>query len=116
MLIQIHPDNPNPRGISQVVECLKDGGVVIYPTDTIYGIGCDIFQQKAVERIAKIHDEDTMMEYSTDPELIYERYSSKVDIIIDAGIGSIIPSTVVDYSKGVIDIIREGLGKTDDLF
>jgi len=56
------------------------------------------------------------MEYSTDPELIYERYSSKVDIVIDAGIGSIIPSTVVDYSKGVIDIIREGLGKTDDLF
>ena len=63
-----------------------------------------------------VHDEDTMMEYSTDPELIYERYSNKVDIVIDAGIGSIIPSTVVDYSKGVIDIIREGLGKTDDLF
>ena len=54
MLIDIHPDNPNPRGISKVVECLKDGGVVIYPTDTIYGIGCDIFQPKAVERIAKI--------------------------------------------------------------
>ena len=170
MLIQIHPDNPNPRGISQVVECLKDGGIIIYPTDTIYGIGCDIFQQKAVERIAKIknvdlkkqnfsficsdlsqlsdytlpisrniyksmkrvlpgpytfilkangsipklfktkkktvgiripnhnipqtlvnqignpilstsvHDEDTIMEYSTDPELIYERYSSKVEL------------------------------------
>lgn len=54
MLIDIHPENPNPRGISKVVECLKDGGVVIYPTDTIYGIGCDIFQPKAVERIAKI--------------------------------------------------------------
>lgn len=54
MFIDIHPENPNPRGISKVVECLKDGGVVIYPTDTIYGIGCDIFQPKAVERIAKI--------------------------------------------------------------
>ena len=54
MFIEIHPENPNPRGISKVVECLKDGGVVIYPTDTIYGIGCDIFQPKAVERIAKI--------------------------------------------------------------
>ena len=54
MFIEIHPENPNPRGISKIVECLKDGGVVIYPTDTIYGIGCDIFQPKAVERIAKI--------------------------------------------------------------
>ncbi|MDB2362651.1 Sua5/YciO/YrdC/YwlC family protein, partial [Flavobacteriales bacterium] len=58
MLISIHPDNPNARGIAQVVECLKDGGVIIYPTDTIYGIGCDIFQQKAVERIAKIKNVD----------------------------------------------------------
>lgn len=54
MLIEIHPENPNTRGIAKIVECLKDGGVVIYPTDTIYGIGCDIFQPKAVERIAKI--------------------------------------------------------------
>ena len=56
------------------------------------------------------------MEYSTDPELIYERYSNKVDIVIDAGIGSLIPSTVVDYSSGKLEIIREGLGKTDELF
>ena len=188
MLISIHPDNPNARGIAQVVECLKDGGVIIYPTDTIYGIGCDIFQQKAVERIAKIknvdlkkqnfsficsslsqlsdyslpinrnvykdmrkalpgpytfilkannsvpklfktkkktvgiripnhsipqllveeignpiltssvHDEDTIIEYSTDPELIYERYKNKVDIVIDGGIGSLVPSTVIDLS------------------
>ena len=58
MFIEIHPENPNPRGIAKIVECLKDGGVVIYPTDTIYGIGCDIFQPKAVERIAKIKDID----------------------------------------------------------
>lgn len=58
MFIEIHPENPNPRGISKIVECLKDGGVVIYPTDTIYGIGCDIFQPKAVERIAKIKSID----------------------------------------------------------
>src|ERR1700741_3839647 len=54
MLLQIHPDNPNPRHIATVVECLKDGGVVIYPTDTIYGIGCDINQSRAVERVCKI--------------------------------------------------------------
>ncbi len=58
MLLQIHPDNPQPRLIKQVVECLKDGGVVIYPTDTIYGIGCDISQHKAIERICKIKNVD----------------------------------------------------------
>ena len=54
MLIQIHPDDPQPRLIKQVAECLKDGGVIIYPTDTIYGLGCDIKQHKAVEQICKI--------------------------------------------------------------
>jgi tRNA threonylcarbamoyl adenosine modification protein (Sua5/YciO/YrdC/YwlC family) len=58
MLIQIHPDNPQPRLIKQVVECLKDGGVIVYPTDTIYGLGCDILQYKAVERICKIKNID----------------------------------------------------------
>ncbi len=58
MLLQIHPDNPQPRLIKQVVECLKDGGVVVYPTDTIYGIGCDISQHKAIERICKIKNID----------------------------------------------------------
>lgn len=54
MLLHIHPDNPNPRHIKTIVECLLDGGVIIYPTDTIYGLGCDIFQHKAVERICRI--------------------------------------------------------------
>ncbi len=58
MLIHIHPENPQPRLVKQVVECLKDGGVVVYPTDTIYGIGCDIFQHKAIERICKIKNVD----------------------------------------------------------
>lgn len=58
MLVQIHPENPQPRLIKQVVECLKDGGVIIYPTDTIYGLGCDIKQQKAIERICKIKNID----------------------------------------------------------
>ena len=53
MLLHIHPDNPNPRHIKTVVECLSDGGIIIYPTDTIYGLGCDIFQPKAIERIAR---------------------------------------------------------------
>lgn len=58
MLIQVHPDNPQPRLIKQVAECLKNGGVIIYPTDTIYGLGCDINQPRAVERICKIKNVD----------------------------------------------------------
>jgi len=54
MFLYVHPDNPNPRNIRTIVECLLDGGVIIYPTDTIYGLGCDIFQPKAVARIARI--------------------------------------------------------------
>ncbi|SHL91375.1 tRNA threonylcarbamoyl adenosine modification protein, Sua5/YciO/YrdC/YwlC family [Chitinophaga jiangningensis] len=58
MLLQVHPDNPNPRNIKTIVECLKDGGVIIYPTDTVYGLGCDITQQKAIERVARIKQID----------------------------------------------------------
>src|SRR5450631_3398498 len=58
MLLHIHPDNPQPRNIKSVIECLMDGGVVIYPTDTIYGLGCDIFQNKAVDRISRIKQVD----------------------------------------------------------
>ena len=58
MFIHIHPDNPQPRLIKQVVECLLDGGVIAYPTDTIYGLGCDIFQPKAVEKICRIKGVD----------------------------------------------------------
>ncbi len=54
MLLHIHPDNPQPRLIKQVVESLQQGGIIIYPTDTVYGLGCDILQQKAVERICRI--------------------------------------------------------------
>src|SRR5678810_710585 len=54
MLLHVHPDNPNPRHIKTITECLQDGGVIIYPTDTIYGLGCDIFQHKAIERICRI--------------------------------------------------------------
>ena len=58
MLLQVHPDNPNPRHIKTIIECLKDGGVIIYPTDTIYGLGCDIFHIKAIERISRIKNVD----------------------------------------------------------
>lgn len=58
MRIQLHPNDPQPRLVKQVIECLKDGGVIIYPTDTIYGLGCDIVQHKAVERICKIKNID----------------------------------------------------------
>ncbi len=58
MLLRLHPDNPQPRLIKQLAECLRDGGIIIYPTDTIYGIGCDILQPKAVEKICRIKGVD----------------------------------------------------------
>ncbi|HRO44126.1 MAG TPA: L-threonylcarbamoyladenylate synthase, partial [Flavipsychrobacter sp.] len=58
MLLRIHPDNPPPRHIRAVVDALRDGGVIIYPTDTIYGLGCDIYNTKAIERICRIKNID----------------------------------------------------------
>jgi tRNA threonylcarbamoyl adenosine modification protein (Sua5/YciO/YrdC/YwlC family) len=58
MLVTIHPNNPQPRLIKQIIECLKDGGIIVYPTDTIYGLGCDILQPKAVEKICAIKNVD----------------------------------------------------------
>jgi tRNA threonylcarbamoyl adenosine modification protein (Sua5/YciO/YrdC/YwlC family) len=199
MLIHIHPDNPQPRLIKQVVEVLKSGGIIVYPTDTIYGLGCDIFQQKAVERICRIkgvdpqkaalsfvcYDLSDLSQYArqldtpvyrtlksylpgpytfileaskqvpkilktkkdtvgirvpdnkiarcivhelgnpilsasfpgnavedyTDPEIIHDQFEKQVDIVIDSGIGGIIPSTVIDYSKGEAQLIRAGAGE-----
>lgn len=198
MFLTIHPDNPNPRHIKTVIECLLDGGVIIYPTDTIYGLGCDIFQHKAIGRIARIKNIDPakaqlsfvcydlgdlskytksistplyrllkeclpgaytfilpaskevpkilhskkntiglrvpdntiartivqelghpllsaslpgeMVEEYTDPELMYENFHKLVDIVIDGGIGGMIPSTVVDCTKDSYEVIREGAG------
>jgi tRNA threonylcarbamoyl adenosine modification protein (Sua5/YciO/YrdC/YwlC family) len=200
MLLKIYPENPNPKHVRMVVECLRDGGIVIYPTDTVYGLGCDIFKSKAVERIAQIkgiktdkanfsficndlsqladysrpipnnifrlmksnlpgpftfilnagsnvpkliqskkktvgiripdnnipieivkelgnpimstsiHDDDYIIEYTTDPELIYEKYNKLVDIVIDGGYGDNEPSTVVDCTTDEPFIIREGKG------
>lgn len=203
MLIKIYEDSPNEKIIQQVVDVLKKGGVIIYPTDTVYGLGCDISNQKAIERVceirgikpekanlsficydltdiaqftkpfdtatfrvlkkalpgpftfifnasnqvpkllsskkktvgirvpdnniarnivhllgnpivsASIHDEDEILEYSTDPELIYEKYRDKVDIVIDGGYGDHVASTVVDLTSGEFDVIREGKGDLD---
>lgn len=200
MFIKIYEENPNPKSIEQVVDILKKGGVIIYPTDTIYGIGCDITSQKAIERVCRIrgikkeksnlsficndltsisqytkpldnvtfrllkrslpgpftfilnassqvpkllsskkktvgirvpdnniareivrqlgnpiistsiHDDDEVIEYSTDPELIYEKYGTVVDAVIDGGYGKNIPSTVVDCTTGDFDVIRQGEG------
>ena len=200
-LIKIHPENPEIRKISRVVELLKNGGVIIYPTDTVYGMGCDIFNQKAIEKILRIkgvklkdanlsficydlshisefakhisnpvfkvmkkalpgpftfileasskvpkilntkkktvgirvpdhlipreivnmlgnpiittsiHDEDEVVEYSTDPGLIYEKYENLVDAVIDGGYGNNMPSTVVDCTGEEFEIVREGLGE-----
>ncbi len=199
MLIRIHPEDPQPRLIKQLVECLKDGGVIVYPTDTIYGLGCDINQHKAIERICKIKNVDPqkaqlsficsdlshlsdytksidtplyrmlknylpgpytfilpsskqvpkilqskkstvgirvpdnnickhildelgnpilsaslpgdMVEEYTDPEVIYENFGDKVDFVIDGGIGSMIPSTVVDCTTDDWFVVRQGQGE-----
>jgi len=203
MLIKIYPENPNEKIIQQVVDVLKRGGIIIYPTDTVYGLGCDISNQKAIERICKIrgikpekanfsficydlrhisdytkpidnetyrilkkalpgpftfifnasknvpkllssnkktvgirvpdnniarcivkmlenpimstsiHDDDEIMEYSTDPELIHEKYEDLVDLVIDGGFGDNQASTVVDCSEGEFEIIRQGKGDLD---
>lgn len=200
MLLKIHPDNPSERQIRIVADCLKDGGVIIFPTDTIYAIGCDIYKQKAVDRVAQIkgvrkekanfsficqdlshlsefsrpidnaiyklmrknlpgpftfilsasnnvpkifqskkksigirvpdnniardivlalgnpimstsvHDDDEIIEYTTDPELIYERYQNQVDIVVDGGYGDNRASTIVDCSGIEPEILREGKG------
>lgn len=199
MILQVHPDNPNPRQIKTIVECLKDGGIIIYPTDTIYGLGCDIFQIKAIEKIARIKNVDyrksqlsficydlsdlskytksistplyrmlknylpgpytfilpaskevprllqskkstiglrvpanniartilkelghpilsasmpgEMIEEYTDPELMYENFKNLVDIVVDGGIGGMVPSTVIDCTKDEYEIIRQGAGE-----
>ncbi len=203
MLIKIYPENPNEKVIQQVVDVLKKGGVIIYPTDTVYGLGCDITNQRAIERICKIrgikpekanfsficydlshisdytkpinnetyrilkkalpgpftfifnasknvpkllssnkktvgirvpdntiarcivkmlenpimstsiHDDDEIIEYSTDPELIHEKYEDLVDLVIDGGFGDNQPSTVVDCSEGEFEIVRQGKGKLE---
>jgi tRNA threonylcarbamoyl adenosine modification protein (Sua5/YciO/YrdC/YwlC family) len=199
MLIKIHPQNPQERLINQVVDCLKSGGVIIYPTDTIYGLGCAINQPKAIEKICQIKNIDPqkaqlsficsnlshlsdytksidtplyrmlkhhlpgpftfilhsskqvpkllqskkstvgirvpdneicrkildalgqpilsaslpgdMVEDYTDPEIMQDNFGHKVDVIIDGGIGGMIPSTVVDCTSEPWQIIREGAGK-----
>lgn len=206
MLLRINPDKPNSSEIAKVVNCLRDGGVVIYPTDTVYGIGCDINKQRAVERVCKIkginpekanfsficsdlshladftkpistatfklmkkafpgpftfileannnvpklfsskkktvgiripdnaiclevvkqlgnpimstsvHDDDEIIEYTTDPELIYEKYKDKVDIVIAGGYGNNEASTVVDCSDGDFTILRQGMGILENYF
>jgi len=204
MILKIHPQNPEQRKIDQVIDCLRDGGVIIYPTDTVYGLGCDITNTKALERIAKIkgvklekanfsfvchdlsnlsdyvkqidtstfkilkralpgpytfilpgnnnlpkefkkkttvgirvpdnnialeivkalgnpivstsiHDEDEVLEYSTDPELIFEKWQDLVDMVIDGGYGDNIGSTIIDLSGHEPEVIREGKGSLDIL-
>jgi tRNA threonylcarbamoyl adenosine modification protein (Sua5/YciO/YrdC/YwlC family) len=200
--IKIYENNPNEVAIKKVVEVLKNGGLVIYPTDTVYGLGCDITNTKALERIAKIkgvklekanfsficsdlshisnyikqidtstfkilkralpgpytfilpgnnnlpkefkkkttvgirvpnnaialeivrqlgnpivstsiHDEDEVLEYSTDPELIFEKWQNLVDLVIDGGYGDNIGSTIIDLSGFEPVVIREGKGSLD---
>lgn len=205
MLLKIYDSNPNEKAIQQIVDILKKGGLIIYPTDTIYGLGCDITNPKAIQKIyqlrgmkpekanlsficydlshisdyikpidnatfrllkkalpgpftfifeannnvpkllssskktagirvpdnniareivrvlgnpivsASIHDEDEILEYSTDPELIYEKYKDKVDIVIDGGYGDNLPSTVVDCTNGGFQIIRQGKGFLEEI-
>ncbi|MCF8229021.1 MAG: threonylcarbamoyl-AMP synthase [Bacteroidales bacterium] len=201
MLLKIHPDNPSARQIQKVVESLANGGIVVIPTDTVYGLACDINNPKAIEKIARIKgikkseanfsfifhdlsqlseytkpmsndvfkyirqslpgpftfilkatnkipkifqnnkktvgiripqnnipseivkelgnpimttsikDEDDLVEYTTDPELIHEKYEKIVDIVIDGGLGDNEPSTVIDCTGEEMLILREGKGE-----
>lgn len=202
--IKIYEDKPNEAAIAKVVKVLKDGGLVIYPTDTVYGLGCDITNTKALERIAKIkgikldkanfsfvchdlsnisdyvrqidtatfkilkralpgpytfilpgnnnlpkefkkkttvgirvpdnaialeivrqlgnpivstsiRDEDDVIEYTTDPELIFEKWQNLVDLVIDGGYGDNVGSTIIDLSGDEPLIVREGKGDVDIL-
>lgn len=203
--IRLYEENPEPRRVRQIVEILRNGGVIIYPTDTVYGMGCDITNQKAIEKICKIkginpkkhnfsfvcadlsnisqytrvitkpvfkmmkkglpgpftfileastqvpkilhsnkktvgirvpnhgvpraiveelgqpilstsiHDEDEIIEYSTDPELIFEKYQNLVDVVIDGGYGSNVPSTILDCTGDEVIVIREGLGQVEEI-
>ncbi len=200
MLIKLYNENPNPREIRQIGTVLKNGGIIIYPTDTVYGMGCDITNSKAVEKVARlkgididksnfsficsdlshlstytrpisnhffkiirknvpgpftfileannnvpkyfkgrkktvgiripanqiirdivqelgnpivstsIHDEDEILEYSIDPELIHEKYGEMIDLVVDGGMGDIIPSTMVDLTGEEPVIVRKGKG------
>ena len=199
-LLRIHEENPEMRKISNAVNILRNGGVIIYPTDTVYGIGCDLHNKKGVEKLvhilgikpnklqlsfichdlsqvaqytkplstqtfkvlkrtlpgpftflleannevpkilkiskktvgiripqnniplalvkelgnpiisASIKDEDQIIQYTTDAELIFERYKTKVDAVIDGGLSGVEASTVVDLTDNQVEIIREGLG------
>ena len=202
--IKIYEDKPNEAAIAKVAKVLKEGGLVIYPTDTVYGLGCDITNTKALERIAKIkgikldkanfsfvchdlsnlsdyvkqidtatfkllkralpgpytfilpgnnnlpkefkkkttvgirvpdnaialeivrqlgnpivstsiHDDDDVIEYTTDPELIFEKWQNLVDLVIDGGYGDNMGSTVIDLSGDEPIVIREGKGSLDIL-
>jgi tRNA threonylcarbamoyl adenosine modification protein (Sua5/YciO/YrdC/YwlC family) len=198
MLLHIHPENPQARQIKTVIECLLDGGVIIYPTDTIYGLGCNIAEHKAIERICSIKNikpekaqlsfvcadlshlsdytksistpiyrllkeylpgaftfilpaskqvpkilqtkkstiglrvpnnkicheivkelghpilsaslPETEVEAYCDPEIIHENFKNSVDIVVDGGIGGLIPSTIIDLSQELPKILREGAG------
>ena len=203
-IIKIYEDKPSEAAIKKVVEVLKNGGLVIYPTDTVYGLGCDITNSRALEKIAKIkgiklekanfsfvcsdlsnlsdyvkqidtstfkilkrslpgpytfilpgnndlpkefrkkktvgirvpdnniareivkllgnpivstsiHDEDEVIEYSTDPELIFEKWNNKVDLVIDGGYGDNVASTIIDLTGYEPEVIREGKGSLDVL-
>lgn len=203
-IIKIYEDKPSEAAIKKVVEVLRNGGLVIYPTDTIYGLGCDITNSRALEKIAKIkgiklekanfsfvcsdlsnlsdyvkqidtatfkvlkralpgpytfilpgnndlpkefrkkktvgirvpdnniareivkllgnpivstsiHDEDEVIEYSTDPELIFEKWQNKVDLVIDGGYGDNVASTIINLTGYEPEVIREGKGSLDVL-
>ncbi len=203
-LIKMYNENPSPRALAQVVEVLRKGGLIIYPTDTVYGLGCDITNSKALEKIARIkkvklekanfsficndlsnlssyvrqietpvykllkralpgpytfvltgnnklprdfkkkktvgirvpdnniirsivkelgnpivstsiYDEDELIEYTTDPELIFEKWQDRVDLVIDGGYGDNVPSTIIDVSGDEVEVIREGKGSLDIL-
>ena len=112
MLLQIHPENPQPRLIKQVIECLQDGGVIIYPTDTIYGLGCDIMQHKAIEKICQIKNIDpqkAQLSFICNDLSHLSDYTKSIDTPLDRMLKNYLPGPytfILPASKQVPKILQ----------
>ncbi len=112
MLLHVHPDNPNPRHIKTIIDCLLSGGVIIYPTDTIYGLGCDIFQPKAIERIARIKQIDpakAQLSFICNDLSDLSKYSKPIDTSVYRVLKSHLPGPytfILSASKAVPKILQ----------
>lgn len=106
MLTKIYPRNPSERELRKVVAALECGGIVVYPTDGVYAFGCSLGAP-----LVSVSVKDEQTEYTTDPELIDERYGRTVALVVDGGMGEASFTTVVDLTDGEPVLLREGRGE-----